>query len=37
MPEMLQVLMLADPVSSKVRNVVVIVAAFVSGEKRRLV
>lgn len=36
MPEMLQMLMLADPVSLKVRNVVVIVV-FVSGEKRRLV
>lgn len=36
MPEMLQTLVLADPISSKVRNVVVIVV-FVSGEKRRLV
>jgi hypothetical protein len=35
MSEMLQVPMLADPVSSKVRRVIVIVVIFVSGGGKR--
>jgi hypothetical protein len=35
MSEILQMLMLADPVSSKVRHVIVIVVVFVSGGGKR--